>query len=114
MNFEGGAQGKGGGGFHHFPPPPGSFLPASAKFHVSLTDVTAALATMSAQGDKADSAATHLKQMILALEAPSKIGAAAMKLVGLTSQQLADEMTKSLPGAVQMVTDAVGKKFPEG
>src|SRR5260370_33771017 len=87
--------------------------PASAKFHGSLADVTAALATMSAQGDKADSAATHLKQMILALEAPSKIGAAAMKLVGLTSQQLADEMTKSLPSAVQMVTDAVGKTFPE-
>ncbi len=89
-------------------------LPASAKFHISLQDVTAAMATMTAQGDPAAQAATHLKQMILALEAPSKIGAAALKLVGLTSQQIATEMTTSLPDALKMITDAVGKKFPAG
>ena len=89
-------------------------LPASAKFHISLKDVTAALATMTAQGDPAAQAATHLKQMILALEAPSKIGAKALASVGLTSQEVATQMTKSLPDAVKMITDAVGKKFPEG
>lgn len=89
-------------------------LPATAKFHISLIDTTAAIATMTMQGDSASSAATHLRQMILAFEAPSKIGAAAMKSVGLSSKELADEMKISLPGAVQMVTDAVGKKFPEG
>ena len=89
-------------------------LPAAARFGISLTDVGAALATMTSQGDKADSAATHLRQVILALEAPSKIGAAALKSVGLTTQQVADEMKISLPGALQMITDAVGKKFPVG
>lgn len=91
-----------------------SVLPASAKFHISLNNVTAALATMTAQGDPASNAATHLRQMILALEAPSKIGASALKSVGLTSQQVSDEMKRSLPTALQMITDAVGKKFPEG
>ena len=91
-----------------------SVLPASAKFGISLKDVTAALATMTAQGDPAAQAATHLKQVILALEAPSKIGAAALKSVGLTSAQVAAEMRISLPDALKMITDAVGKKFPEG
>jgi len=89
-------------------------LPASAKFKISLIDVTAAMATMTAEGDKPASAATHLRQVLLALEAPSKIGVAALKSVGLTSQQVADEMKISLPGALKMITTAVGKTFPEG
>ncbi len=91
-----------------------SVLPASAKFGISLNNVTAALATMTAQGDPAEQAATHLKQVILALEAPSKAGASALKSVGLTSSEVASEMKKSLPDALKMITDAVGKKFPEG
>jgi len=91
-----------------------SVLPASAKFGISLNNVTAALATMTAQGDPAEQAATHLKQVILALEAPSKAGASALKSVGLTSAEVASEMKKSLPDALKMITDAVGKRFPEG
>ena len=89
-------------------------LPAAAHFGISMTDVGAALATMTSQGDKASSAATHLRQLILALEAPSKIGAAALKSVGLTTQQISDEMKVSLPATLAMITDAVGKKFPVG
>lgn len=89
-------------------------LPAAATFHISLSDIVSALATMTAQGDPAAQAATHLRQVILALEAPSKLGAAALASVGLTSQQLSSEMTQSLPGAIKMITDAVGKKFPVG
>jgi TP901 family phage tail tape measure protein len=89
-------------------------LPASAKFHISLKDVTAALATMTAQADPADQAATHLRQVILAIEKPSTAGAKALRSIGLTSDQIAKEMQKSLPDALKMITDAVGKKFPEG
>ncbi len=89
-------------------------LPASAKFGISLKDVTAALATMTSQSDPAESAATHLRQVILALEAPSKIGAKALASVGLTSAEVAAKMKTDLPGALQMITDAVGKRFPEG
>lgn len=91
-----------------------SVLPASAKFGISLKDVTAALATMTAQGDPAEQAATHLKQVILALEAPSKIGAKALASVGLTSTEVADKMKQNLPDALKMITDAVGKTFPAG
>jgi len=89
-------------------------LPAAAHFGISLTDVGAALATMTSQGDNASMAATHLRQLILALESPTKAGAAALKAIGLTTQQVADEMKVSLPGALQMIIDDVGKKFPVG
>jgi TP901 family phage tail tape measure protein len=89
-------------------------LPAAAAAGISLSDVTAAIATMTAQGDPAASAATHLRQVILALEAPAKAGASALKNIGLTTQEVTDEMRKSLPDTLQMITDALGKKFPEG
>jgi TP901 family phage tail tape measure protein len=89
-------------------------LPAAAKFGISLIDVGAGLATMTSQGDNAYSAATHLRQVILALESPTKAGASALKEIGLTTQQVSDAMRKSLPGAIEMITTDLGKKFPEG
>ncbi len=91
-----------------------SVLPATAKFHISLVDTTAAIATMTMQGDKASNAATHLRQMILALEAPSAAGAKALASIGLSTKAVADEMKVSLPGAIQMITDDLAKKFPVG
>src|SRR5205814_1647777 len=89
-------------------------LPASSKFHISLIDIGAGLATMTAQGDQAEQAATHLRQVIMALEAPAAAGAKAIKEIGLTTQQVSDAMSKSLPGAIEMITTDLGKKFPEG
>jgi TP901 family phage tail tape measure protein len=89
-------------------------LPATSKFHISMIDTTAAIATMTMQGDDASSAATHLRQMILALESPAKAGASALKEIGLSSQQVSDSMKKSLPDTIQTITDDLGKKFPEG
>ena len=89
-------------------------LPVSSAFHISLQDTTAAISTMTMQGDDAASAATHLRQMILALEAPSSAGAKALKSIGLSSQDVSNEMKKSLPGAIQMITDHLKNKFPEG
>lgn len=89
-------------------------LPASSKFGISLTDTTAAIATMTMQGDDAASAATHLRQVILALEAPAKAGSKALGEIGLTTQQVSDAMKVSLPGTIQMIIDHLGKKFPVG
>ena len=89
-------------------------LPVAAKFHISLTDIAAGLAVMTAQGDDATSAATHLRQIILALEAPTVAGTKALASIGLTTQQVSDAMSQSLPGAIQMITDDLGKKFPAG
>ncbi len=89
-------------------------LPVAAKFHISLTDIAAGMAVMTAQGDDASSAATHLRQVILALEAPSAAGVKALASIGLTTQQVSDAMSKSLPGAIQTITDDLAKKFPAG
>lgn len=89
-------------------------LPTASAAHVGLKDVEAAMATMTGEGVPASNAATYLRQTILALEAPSSKAEKALASVGLSSQQVATEMQKSLPDALQMITQAVGKKFPEG
>ncbi len=89
-------------------------LPAGSKFHLQLIDLTTAIATMTNQNDNAESAATHLRQVILALESPAKAGAKALAEIGITSEQLSAAMRKSLPGAIQMIIDDLGKRFPEG
>lgn len=89
-------------------------LPTGAAARVGLNDVMGAMATMTGEGVPAANAATYLRQTILALEAPSKGAQKALAEVGLSSKQVADEMHKSLPEALKMITEAVGKKFPEG
>lgn len=89
-------------------------LPTAAKAGVSFTDVEGALATMSQSGDKGAIAGTHLNQMLLSLEKPSAAASKTLKEVGLTTDQVAAAMKQSLPGALQMITDAVGRKFPQG
>ncbi len=89
-------------------------LPAGSKFHLQLIDLTTAIATMTNQNDDASSAATHLRQVILALESPAKAGAKALAEIGLSSDALHKAMSQSLPGAIQLIIDLLGKKFPEG
>jgi len=89
-------------------------LPTAAAAGVGLNDVEAAMSTMTAGGTKADQAATFLRQTLIALEAPSAKGAKALASVGLSTQAVADAMHKSLPGALQLITDDLKKKFPEG
>ena len=89
-------------------------LPIASMAGVKLTDVEAALSTMSNAGDKGAAAGTHLSQMLTYLLAPSKKATGVLTEVGLTTQKIADQMKVSLPSAVSMITDAVGKKFPAG
>lgn len=89
-------------------------LPTGAAAGVGLNDVMGAMATMTGEGVDAANAATYLRQMMIALMAPSHASEQALGRIGLTTAQVADEMHKSLPGAVQMITDAIGKKFPVG
>lgn len=89
-------------------------LPTASKAGVALTDVEGALATMAASGDKGASAGTHLSQMLQSLENPSSKATKMLKVVNLTTQQIADEMKVSLPDTIQMIYDALAKKFPAG
>lgn len=89
-------------------------LPIASKSGVSLTDVAAAMATMTAKTIPAAQASTYLRQTIMAIENPSKKASDTMASLGLKSSDVAAEMKKSLPDALQMITDAAAKKFPVG
>lgn len=89
-------------------------LPVASSAGISLNGVSAAMATMTGQGVPAGQAATYLKTMIMALEAPSSKGASTLASIGLSAQKVSSEMKDSLPGALTMITDHLKKKFPEG
>lgn len=92
-------------------------LPTAAAAGIGLNSVMAAMATMTGEGTRAANASTYLRQTIISLTAP---GAGAKKMleeVGLTSQQVAtmlQDPNVGLAGALAAITEAVGKKFPEG
>lgn len=89
-------------------------LPTAAAMKVSLTDVSGAMATMTGEGTDAASAATYLRQLLSALENPATKGAKALAEIGLSTQQVSDEMKKSLPATLALITDHLKTKFPEG
>jgi len=89
-------------------------LPTASAAKIGLTDTMAAMATMTGEGVPAANAATYLRQTIMALTAPSKQTQDALTGIGLSSKDVSSEMQKSLPGALQMITDALSKKFKPG
>lgn len=89
-------------------------LPIASQAGVGVADLEGALSTMSNSGDRGAAAGTHLTQMLTYLLSPSKKATSALKEVGLTTQKISDEMKVSLPGTVEMITKAVGEKFPAG
>lgn len=91
-----------------------TILPTSAAVGVSLTDTSGAMATMTGEGTDAASAATYLRQLLMALESPGTQAASTLKSLGISTQQVSDGMKKSLPDTLQMITDHLKKKFPEG
>jgi TP901 family phage tail tape measure protein len=89
-------------------------LPTASKAGVSITDVEGALATMAESGDKGAAAGTHLSQMFMSLQNPSKKASDVLADLGLTTQGIADSMKKSLPDTLQMIYDKLSKQFPVG
>ncbi len=89
-------------------------LPTASKAGVKLTDVEGALATMAASGDKGASAGTHLSQMFQSLQNPAAAATKVLKSIGLTTQGISNDMKKSLPDTIQVIYNALAKKFPVG
>ena len=90
-------------------------LPTAAALKVPFDQVGGAMATMTGEGVTARLAATHLNSTLLALANPSKTAATAMEGVGLSSTKVANTLSHGgLVAALQLVTDAAGKKFPVG
>jgi TP901 family phage tail tape measure protein len=91
-----------------------TIAPTAAAVGLHVNDMNAALATMTGEGTNAADAATYLRQLLIALEAPGSQAVTTLKSIGLSAAQVSDEMKVSLPATLQMITDALKKKFPEG
>jgi TP901 family phage tail tape measure protein len=94
----------------------GSILPVAAKGGVSLNEVGAAIATMTAQGTPAAQATTYLRQMIVNLEAPGSKAVKTLKDIGLSATQVANDMRKSPDGVIntlQEISVHLSSKFPQ-
>ncbi len=90
-------------------------LPTAASLKIGVNEVGGALATMTGQGISAKLASMGLNSALLALAAPSGIAAKGMASVGLTAKQVSDSLTqRGLIDTMEMVTNAVGKKFKVG
>jgi len=78
-------------------------LPAAAAAGLGLKDVLGAMAELTNVGIPAAEASTYLRQMIIALEAPSAGAKKALEGIGISTDQLAAHMKKGLPDALQYI-----------
>lgn len=95
----------------------GKVMPQAAALGVSFQQVTGAMAVMTNTGLSAKNASQHLSNTILAMAAPNAVAQKSLAQVGLTAQQVKDTLadpSKGLAGAIQLIEDHVGKKFPAG
>lgn len=94
----------------------GNVLPIASTAGIGLTEVGAALATMTMQGVDANTAATYLRQTIGKLNVLTKAQSDEMKSLGLNAVDLSKNMGKrGLAGTLQLMTDAIVHKMgPSG
>ncbi len=88
--------------------------PIAQQLGISFNDMAAAMTTQTNAMIPADRAATGLRFMMMALENPTSKAKDAMKSMGLSSIDVANEMKISLPGALNMIYDAAKNAGPEG
>ena len=93
----------------------GMVMPKASALGVSFQDVNGALATMTATGMSARRASMNLSNTILSLGAPSKKSADALTQIGLTAQQVKDDLgTKGLAATMDLIEKHVSDTFPKG
>src|SRR5579859_2858133 len=86
-------------------------LPAAKSAGLTLTDVGAALATLTDNATPANEAATRLKTTFSMMAGPSQQAQKALRLIGMTGTQMADDMRKpnGLLVALQDLKDHLNK-----
>lgn len=85
-------------------------LPAAKAFGLSISDVGAAIATMTSNGVPAVNAATGLRMAFVGMAAPTKQATGLLKSVGLSSTDLAETIRKKgLVAAFQELKDHMDK-----
>ena len=86
-------------------------LPAAAGAGIGLDQVLGAMSTMTAEGENAASAGTHLRAALLNIEGGTATAAAAMEKYGITASQVRAELSGGggLTGALTLMENAVAK-----
>ena len=91
--------------------------PVGAKLGLSLADVGAAMAAMTASGVSADMASEGLRAMFLGMVTPTQTALQELKWMGLTAEDVVQSMKDPRRGLIptlKMIQDHLGKKVPEG
>lgn len=92
----------------------GNVLPLASTLKIAYPQIGAAIAVMTNSNMTARRATQNLNFELRALSAPGATAVKAMESVGLSAQQVNDTLSKQgLAATIQLITDAVGKKFPE-
>lgn len=95
----------------------GKIAPTAAAMGISFNEVLGAMATMTAQGTKADQTVEGLRAMLLSLAAPQGPAVDTLTKIGLSADKLGKSLAdpkKGLNYTLQLVTDGLGKKFGKG
>lgn len=92
-----------------------SVLPAASAAGISLDDILAALSSMTIHGYSAQQATQNLADVIRHMQNPTNVQAKELALLGLTTNQLAEDLkSKGLTGTLQMISDRIQKMMPPG
>jgi TP901 family phage tail tape measure protein len=90
-------------------------LPFASSLGVKFNDITGAMATMTGEGIDAATSSTMLKFTMMSMANETPKGLKALASIGMSAQTLKNDLsTKGVGGALQAVTEAIGKKFPAG
>src|SRR6266700_3763754 len=92
----------------------GPLVPIARNLGIHIQDVAAAMSTMTNANIPSERAAPSLRFMFQSLANPTNKALTAMSEFGLNSIAVANEMKKSLPGALEMVYNAAKRAGPEG
>jgi hypothetical protein len=92
-----------------------SVLPQASIAKISLDDILGSLASMTVHGMSAQQAADNLTDAIRNMQKPNNIATKELALLGIASNQLADDLrTKGLSGTLGEISNAILKTVPPG
>lgn len=90
-------------------------LPFASSLGVKFNDITGAMATMTGEGIDAANASTMLRFTMMSLANETPKGKKALASIGMTAQQLKNDLaSKGVGGALSVVTAQIAKHFPAG
>lgn len=92
-----------------------SVLPAASAAGISLDDILGSLSSMTLHGYSAQQATQNLADVIRHMQNPTNVQARELALLGLTTNQLADDLrSKGLSGTLQMISTRIKNLMPPG